>query len=38
MSYILGAVNTMYGILYKSSEHGYYCMYSAISSNRLVVA
>ena len=36
MSYILGAVNTMYGILYKPSEHGYY-MYSAISSNRLVV-
>ena len=29
MGYILGAVNTMYGILYKSSEHGYYCMYSA---------
>ena len=25
-------------ILYKSSEHGYYCMYSAIFSNRLVVA
>ena len=37
MSYILGAVNTTYGILYKSSEHRYYCMYSAISSNRLVV-
>lgn len=38
MSYIFRAVNAMYGILYKSSEHGYYCMYSAISSNRLVVA
>lgn len=37
MSYILGAVNTMYGILYKPSEHRYYCIYNAISSNRLVV-